>query len=57
MANKKLTSIRTDVIPHLVLRQGQSNSYLLENVAGLTHRKRPLQVFFFNFFNFFLIIN
>lgn len=43
MANKKLTSLRSDVVPYLVARQGQSNSYLRENVPGLAHRRRPLQ--------------
>lgn len=46
MENRKLLSIRTDLVPYLVSRQGQSNSYLLENVPGLAHRKRPLQVRF-----------
>jgi hypothetical protein len=43
MANKKLTSLRSDVVPYLVARQGQPNSYLRENVPGLAHRRRPLQ--------------
>jgi hypothetical protein len=43
MANKKLTSLRSDVVPYLVARQGQSNSYLRANVPGLAHRRRPLQ--------------
>lgn len=43
MTNKKLTSLRSDVIPYLVVRQGQSNSFLRNHVPGLAHRRRPLQ--------------
>ena len=42
MKNKRISSIRTDLVPFIVKRQFQNISYLENNVAGIQHRRRPL---------------
>mmetsp|Transcript_11886 Transcript_11886/g.17969 ORF Transcript_11886/g.17969 Transcript_11886/m.17969 type:complete len:485 (-) Transcript_11886:169-1623(-) len=42
VANKKLSTFRSDLIPYLVARQGQPASTLFDSLPGLRHRKRPL---------------
>lgn len=41
--NKKISSIRMDLVPYLVKRQCQSSQYLMQTFPSLMHRKRPLQ--------------
>ena len=41
-ANKRMSSIRADLVPYLVQRQFQPENLLLKSIPALEHRRRPL---------------